>query len=127
MKPGTCTMRDPRQLRGGEYNGDIYPCDFSWRRIEARYCNGGLLPEVARRKRRYELPVRSCPASRTMKCEWQSICHQGCPKFRHAQPPLQDLDYFCQSYKMIYAMRRAPAQEVDKPSRARRRPWRAPG
>ena len=50
------------------------------------------------------------------RCEWQSICHQGCPKFRHAPGrKFEDLDYFCQSYKMIYSKCVGPLRkEVQK-------------
>src|SRR5665647_3794896 len=37
-------------------------------------------------------------------CQYQSICHGGCPKFRHGpHGKFEELDYFCEAYKMIYA------------------------
>ena len=46
---------------------------------------------------------------RCQRCEWQSICHQGCPKHRHDRyRRFEDLDYFCQAYKMIYARAAGP-------------------
>ena len=36
-------------------------------------------------------------------CEYQSVCHGGCPKFRHGpNGRFDDLDYFCAAYKMIF-------------------------
>jgi len=36
-------------------------------------------------------------------CQFQSICHGGCPKLRHGpRGQFEDLDYFCRAYKMIY-------------------------
>ena len=37
-------------------------------------------------------------------CEWQSICHGGCPKHRHDRHgQFEELDYFCAAYKMMFA------------------------
>ena len=107
MKPGTCTMHEScDSYVVVEYNGDVYPCDFF---VEKEWKLGNInldsWPEIARRKRRYEFAhKKSIPTNECRTCEWQSICHQGCPKFRHApNRNFSDLDYFCESYKMIYA------------------------
>ena len=45
-------------------------------------------------------------------CDYQSICHGGCPKFRHGpHGQFEDLDYFCQAYKMIYKRAVGPLQK----------------
>lgn len=119
MKPGSCTMHETcDSYVVVEYNGDIYPCDFF---VESGWKLGNVVldswSEIARRKRRYEFAsVKTIPHPECLKCEWQSICHQGCPKFRHARNRrFEDLDYFCQSYKMIYARCVGPLrQEVEK-------------
>ena len=67
-------------------------------------------------------PRRSFAAKKTLAhpecqvCEYQSICHGGCPKFRHSpHRRFEDLDYFCQAYKMIYAKAVGPLRrEVEK-------------
>jgi len=115
MKPGSCTMHEScDSYVVVEYNGDIYPCDFF---VEGEWKLGNVnldsWAEIARRKRRYEFAInKSIPQEECQRCEWQSICHQGCPKFRHAQHgDFAELDYFCQSYKMIYAQSVEPLKE----------------
>mgnify|MGYP005849145605 CR=1 FL=1 len=119
MKPGSCTMHETcDSYVVVEYNGDVYPCDFF---VESGWKLGNVnldsWPEIARRRRRYEFAAKKTIAHpECQRCEWQSICHQGCPKFRHAQHrQFADLDYFCQSYKMIYAKSAGPLKkEVEK-------------
>ncbi len=119
MKPGTCTMHDTcDSYVVVEYNGDVYPCDFF---VEQNWTLGNTdldsWPEIARRKRRYEFSnVKSIPHEECRKCEYRSVCKQGCPKFRHApNRKFEDLDYFCASYKMIYSKAIGPLKkEVEK-------------
>jgi uncharacterized protein len=107
QKPGTCTMHETcDSYVVVEYNGDVYPCDFF---VESGWKLGNIVldswPEIARRTRRYSFASKKSLAHpECQACEYQSICHGGCPKFRHG-PHAQfgDLDYFCQAYKMIYA------------------------
>lgn len=107
LKPGTCTMHETcDSYVVVEYNGDIYPCDFfvtgSWKLGNAELDSW---PEIARRARRYSFASRKTLAHPVCEvCEYQSICHGGCPKFRHGpHGRFEDLDYFCQAYKMIFA------------------------
>ena len=45
-------------------------------------------------------------------CEYQSICHGGCPKHRHdPRGNFHDLDYFCAAYKMIFAKAVGPLRK----------------
>ncbi len=119
IKPGTCTMHDTcDSYLVVEYNGDIYPCDFF---VESSWKLGNInldsWSEIARRKRRYEFSqVKTIPHEECQKCEYRSVCKQGCPKFRHApNRNFADLDYFCQSYKMIYSKAVGPLKkEVEK-------------
>ncbi len=119
QKPGSCTMHETcDSYCVVEYNGDIYPCDFF---VEGGWKLGNVnedsWTEVARRSRRYAFAQKKtlghpeCQA-----CEYSSICHGGCPKFRHGpQRRFEDLDYFCQAYKMIYARAVGPLRdEVSK-------------
>ncbi|HLJ50676.1 MAG TPA: anaerobic sulfatase maturase [Bryobacteraceae bacterium] len=119
QKPSTCTMHETcDSYVVVEYNGDIYPCDFF---VEGSWKLGNVVldswPEVARRARRYSFASKkTITHPECQVCEYQSICHGGCPKFRHGpHGQFEDLDYFCQAYKMIYARSVGPLQaEVRK-------------
>ncbi len=119
MKPGSCTMHETcDSYVVVEYNGDVYPCDFF---VEERWKLGNIMvdswPEIARKKRRLQFASnKTLPRPECQNCEWLSICRQGCPKFRYARyRRFEDLDYFCQSYKMIYSKCVGPLRkEVEK-------------
>lgn len=107
QKPGTCTMHETcDSYVVVEYNGDVYPCDFF---VESGWKLGNVdldsWPEIARRTRRYQFAAKKALGHPECQvCEYQSICHGGCPKLRHGRHArFEDLDYFCQAYKMIYA------------------------
>jgi uncharacterized protein len=115
QKPGSCTMHETCDSYAVvEYNGDVFPCDFF---VESGWKLGNInldsWPEIARRNRRYAFAgnkTRAHPECQV--CEYQSICHGGCPKFRHGpNGNFDDLDYFCQSYKMIFAKAVGPLQD----------------
>jgi uncharacterized protein len=106
-KPGTCTLHESCDSYAVvEYNGDVYPCDFF---VENSWKLGNLSddswPEIARRARRRAFAVnKAAPHPECAVCEYQSVCHGGCPKFRHAQHGrFGDLDYVCAAYTAIYA------------------------
>lgn len=119
LKPGSCTLHETCDSYVViEYNGDVYPCDFF---VESSWRLGNIMvdsfSEIARRKRRYEFArVKMIPRAECASCEWRSICRQGCPKFRHGPyRRFEDLDYFCEAYKMIYARCAEPLRrEVEK-------------
>jgi uncharacterized protein len=105
-KPGTCTMHETcDSYVVVEYNGDVYPCDFfvekDWRLGNV---NLDSWPEIARRQRRYQFAgKKTIPHPECQACEYQSICHGGCPKHRHdPRGRFDELDYFCPAYKMIF-------------------------
>jgi len=107
QRPGTCTMHETcDSYVVVEYNGDVYPCDFF---VEGGWKLGNVAedswPEIARRTRRYSFASKKTLAHpECQACEYQSLCHGGCPKFRHGpHARFEDLDYFCAAYKMIYA------------------------
>jgi len=107
QKPGTCTMHQTcDSYVVVEYNGDVYPCDFFVERAW-KLGNVGLdsWAEIARRQRRYQFAAQKTIAHPECQvCEYQSICHGGCPKHRHdPRRRFDDLDYFCAAYKMIFA------------------------
>ena len=107
QKPGNCTMHETcDSYVVVEYNGDIYPCDFF---VEKNWKLGNInldsWTEVARRARRYSFASKKTIAHPECQvCDYRSICHGGCPKFRSGPfGRFEDLDYFCGAYKMIYA------------------------
>ncbi len=119
MKPGSCTMHETcDSYVVVEYNGDVYPCDFF---VESGWKLGNItvdsFPEIARRQRRYHFAAnKTLPHAECRVCEYQPVCHGGCPKFRHGpRRRFEDLDYFCQAYKMIFARAVGPLRrEVEK-------------
>lgn len=97
-----------------EYNGDVFPCDFF---VEKDWKLGNVLlgswAEIARRQRRYSFASKKTLAHPECQvCEYQSICHGGCPKFRHGpHGDFAELDYFCGAYKMIYKRAVGPLRD----------------
>jgi uncharacterized protein len=111
-KPSTCTMHETcDSYVVVEYNGDVFPCDFfvekPWKLANIHEESWA---EIARRPRRFQFAAKKTldhPECRV--CEYQSICHGGCPKFRAGpKGTFEDLDYFCSAYKMIYAKATGP-------------------
>jgi uncharacterized protein len=107
QKPGNCTMHETcDSYVVVEYNGDIYPCDFF---VEKDWKLGNITldswAEIARRVRRYNFASKKTIAHPECQvCDYQSICHGGCPKFRHGpNRRFEDLDYLCGAYKMIFS------------------------
>lgn len=119
QKPGSCTLHETcDSYVVVEYNGDVYPCDFFVER-EWKLGNVNLdsFSEIARRQKRYGFAAKKTLAhAECQVCEYQAICHGGCPKTRHGpHRRFEDLDYFCQAYKMIFARAVGPLRaEVEK-------------
>ena len=119
QKPGNCTLHETcDSYVVVEYNGDVYPCDFF---VEGGWKLGNITldswSEVARRARRYSFASKKTLAHPECQvCEYQSICHGGCPKYRHGpNRRFEDLDYFCPAYKMIFGRTVEPLRaEVGK-------------
>ena len=87
QKPGTCTMHETcDSYVVVEYNGDVYPCDFF---VEKRLEAGQRRLWIPGRRSRAAAALPASPRRRPSPhpecqvCEYQSICHGGCPKFRH--------------------------------------------
>lgn len=92
-----------------EQNGDAYPCDFY---IQHDYKLGNvgtdrledlLNSEIYRKFRQLKPTIpEKCKG-----CEFLKLCHGGCPRnriwsFQNDQVHV-DPDYFCESYKQVYA------------------------
>ena len=115
QKPGTCTMHETcDSYVVVEFNGDVYPCDFF---VEKGWKLGNInldsWAEIARRQRRFEFAAKkTIPHPECQVCEYQAICHGGCPKHRHdPHGSFNDLDYFCAAYKMIFRKAAGPLRE----------------
>ena len=115
QKPGTCTMHETcDSYVVVEYNGDVYPCDFF---VEQAWKLGNITadswPEISRRQKRYRFASNKAIGHPVCQvCEYQSICHGGCPKHRHDRHRrFEDLDYFCAAYKTIFAKVVPPLQK----------------
>ncbi|WP_445491810.1 anaerobic sulfatase maturase [Niallia sp. 03133] len=85
-----------------EQNGDAYPCDFF---IHDDYKLGNVgtdsLENILNHPK-YEAFLNLKPSlpDKCKKCEYLNFCHGGCPRSRSNQGT--DVDYFCESYKMLY-------------------------
>jgi uncharacterized protein len=119
QRPGSCTMHETcDSYVVVEYNGDVYPCDFF---VEKGWKLGNIeldsWTEIARRQRRFNFAGKKTLAHPECQiCEYQAICHGGCPKTRHGpHKRFEDLDYFCAAYKMIFSRAVGPLRrEVSK-------------
>lgn len=113
--PGACTLQETcDSYVVVEYNGDVYPCDFF---VEGAWKLGNLTEDsfdtIARRRLRIEFSEKkqirhpACDA-----CEYETICWRGCPHTRRApRGQFGDLDYFCESYRMIYGRAVRPLED----------------
>jgi uncharacterized protein len=125
IKPGTCTLHETcDSYVVVEFNGDVYPCDFF---VEGNWKLGNInvdsWVEIARRQKRYQFAAKkAAPHAECRVCEYQGICHGGCPKHRHdPHRNFEDLDYFCAAYKMIFKKAVEPLRnEVERLAAAQR-------
>jgi uncharacterized protein len=115
QRPGCCELLETcDSYVVVEYNGDVFPCDFF---VESGWKLGNITyyswSEIARRTRRYSFAAKKTVAhAECQVCEFQSICHGGCPKHRHGpRGRFDDLDYFCRAYKMIFARATGPLRK----------------
>ena len=119
QRPGNCTMHESCDSYAVvEYNGDVYPCDFF---VESDWKLGNInqdtWPEIARRQLRFQFAAKKAiPHPECQACEWVELCHGGCPKHRRdPRRDFSDLDYFCESYKMVFAKTVPPLRrDVEK-------------
>jgi len=83
-----------------EYNGDVYPCDFF---VEKQWLLGNLLStsiqELMKKRKQREFNSRKMAQSSGCKtCEWNFICHFGCPHYRTAAGE----NYLCAAYREFF-------------------------
>ncbi|RYL97968.1 anaerobic sulfatase maturase [Sporolactobacillus sp. THM7-7] len=90
-----------------EQNGDAYPCDFyiskDWKIGNAATDSIEEMLNHPAYRRFHQMKPSLPEACKT--CQWLRLCHGGCPRNRGWDVSLTpvDRDYFCESYKMIYA------------------------
>ncbi len=87
-----------------EHNGDLYACDFF---VEPRWHYGNIhemqfadvfkLEVYQRFRGRKTAGLEQC-----RHCEWFSLCHGGCPKYRVMLGDAPRPTYFCESYRMFF-------------------------
>ena len=83
-----------------EYNGDVYPCDFF---VEEQWLLGNLidtsLSDLMKKRKRRAFNSRKMESSSGCKtCEWNFICHFGCPHYRTAAGE----NYLCAAYREFF-------------------------
>jgi uncharacterized protein len=84
-----------------EANGDVYPCDFF---VESRWKIGNLMEYPLRTLQqaplRREFAANKMVTDATCRCcEWNSLCHGGCPKYRSMSAG----NYMCEGYRQFFA------------------------
>ena len=83
-----------------EYNGDLYPCDFF---VEEAWMLGNVressIADILKKRRAREFNSRKMhPTPGCNPCEWNFICHHGCPHYR---TPAGE-NYFCNAYREFF-------------------------
>lgn len=106
LLPGNCALQGSCDSYCViEHNGDAYPCDF-FVREEWKLGNvaDDSFDEIARRARRFRFAgKKSVPHPTCEECKYLSLCLRGCPKLREGRRGrFEDLDYFCEAYRMIF-------------------------
>lgn len=86
-----------------EQNGDAYPCDFF---IHPDYKLGNVntdtLEAVLQKYNQSQFSSKKSDIpEKCKKCEFLNVCNGGCPRNR-TDYNMEETEYFCESYKMIY-------------------------
>ncbi|WP_018751972.1 anaerobic sulfatase maturase [Paenibacillus sanguinis] len=99
-----------------EQNGDAYPCDFY---IGEEYRLGNVarnsLEEILAHPAYAKfLAMKPALPDACASCEYLQVCHGGCPRNRaqNRQEGVPYPDYFCESYKMIYAYSKTRMEQL---------------
>lgn len=105
-----------------EHNGDVYPCDFF---VEREWLLGNImetpLREIALSDRFREFRyAKQAYGEGCAECEWLAQCHGGCARHRLAVGPAAwRRNYFCDSYRMLFAHADGRLQEMARELSAR--------
>lgn len=119
MSPPSCSFRK----RCGiyvviEHNGDVYSCDFF---VEPKWKLGNLMENSLRtliespRQREFGALKADLPPD-CVDCDWLWLCNGGCTKDRMRSKAMGEMgvDYFCDSWKMIFEHTRPTFEELKK-------------
>lgn len=87
-----------------EHNGDIYACDFF---VEEQWKYGNIhdlqFHHIPRLERYRTFRARKTAGlEECARCEWFSLCHGGCPKYRVMLGDAARPTYFCPAYRMFF-------------------------
>ncbi|MFC2076214.1 anaerobic sulfatase maturase [candidate division KSB1 bacterium] len=87
-----------------EYNGDVYPCDFM---VESEWLLGNILEttltEMSESDRFNEfLKLKPRTPNTCADCQWNFVCHNGCPRQRRMTSGFERESILCRAYKMLY-------------------------
>ena len=124
MEPEMCIHRSscPQTLIL-EQNGDAYPCDFF---IHERYKLGNVATDELQHILNHPgwqqfLQMKQDMPAACRQCEYERYCHGGCPRNRIGQgwEISEHTDYFCASYRMLYAHTAEQIRHLGRVIRAR--------
>lgn len=119
ISPPSCTFR----RKCGtyvviEHNGDVYSCDFF---VEPKWKLGNLMEHSLRTlmespRQREFADLKSDLPQACLECKWVQFCNGGCTKDRMRSGIEGEIgmDYFCDSYKMIFEHTYDTFQELKK-------------
>ncbi|NLO06387.1 MAG: anaerobic sulfatase maturase [candidate division WS1 bacterium] len=105
-----------------EHNGDIYACDFF---VEEQWKYGNIHDVQFHHIPRMEL-YKTFRARKTKgldecaRCQWFSMCHGGCPKYRVMLGDAAQPTYFCEAYRMFFEHSYDTLQSMARKLHARR-------
>lgn len=105
-----------------EHNGDIFACDFF---VEEQWRYGNIheieLHHLPRLERYQQFRARKTAGlTECARCEWFSLCHGGCPKYRVMLGDAARPTYFCAAYRMFFEHAHDRLQAIARRLRARR-------
>lgn len=88
-----------------EKDGSAYPCDFligpEW--VLGNIATTSVFDMIASDRYRAFRRLKPNIASECRTCDWLSLCHGGCPRTRLGGVGMDTVDFFCESYKMLYS------------------------
>lgn len=105
-----------------EHNGDVFACDFF---VEDEWRYGNIheieLHHIPRLERYQQFRARKTAGpAECARCEWFSLCHGGCPKYRLLLGDAARPTYFCPAYRMFFEYAHDRLQEMARHLTAQR-------
>lgn len=111
QESNSCAFKDHcSEYLVAEFNGDIYPCDFF---VNKEWKLGNIskvsIEKLFQKARLRFGNLKKIVSSDCKNCQWNFICHNGCPWFRWVRNArVEEKDYLCDSYRQFfpYAIKR---------------------